>query len=89
MTYKLMDPADRLDWTHDWSDFLGAGDSIASRVWSIDPDDSPSLLSDATSATVIVSGLSAGQVYHLAEKITTAAGYIAERGLTIRCENLR
>ena len=85
--HYLQDPTDKLDYTHDWSDFLAAGDSIASRLWTIDPDDggSPSLLSNITSAAVFVEGLQAGIVYRLSEKITTANGVVAERSITIRC----
>lgn len=86
MTFKLMDPSDVLDWTHDWSAFLAGGDSISSRLWTIDPDASPSHVSDTTAAAVKVSGLAAGTVYRLSEKIVTSAGLTAERSLTIRCE---
>lgn len=84
-TLKLQDPADGLDWAHDWSDFLASGDAIASRVWTMDPDDSPSLLSNTTTATVIVTGLSWGTVYRLEEKITTDNGVVGQRSLTIIC----
>lgn len=88
MTLKIQDPSDRLDWQHDWSDFLASGDTIASRQWTIDPDNSPTLLSSATSAKVYVAGLTAGVVYRLSEKIVTAAGVEGERSLTIRCEDV-
>ena len=85
--HYLQDPTDKLDYQHDWSDFLASGDSISTRLWSIDPDDggSPSLLSNVTSAAVFVEGLQAGIVYRLSEKITTANGVVAERSITIRC----
>lgn len=88
MTYKLQDPGDTLTWTHDWTEFLAGGDSISARLWSIDPDASPSHLSNGTTAIVTVAGLQAGQVYLLTEKITTAAGVVAERSLTLRCEEM-
>jgi hypothetical protein len=86
--HYVQDPNDKLDWSHDWSDFLAAGDSIASRVWSIDPEGgSPSLIvSGGTSASVLIGNLTVGVVYRLSEKITTTNGVIAERSLTIRCE---
>ena len=84
--YFLQDPADGLDWQQDWSDFLAEGDTIASRQWTIEPDGSPTHLANATEEAVTVSGLSAGVVYRLSEKITTAAGVVAERSITIRCE---
>ena len=87
--HYTQDPNDEaVDYQHDWSDFLAAGDSISSRVWSIDPDDggSPSILSNITSAAVFVGNLDLGLVYVLSEKITTANGVIAQRSITIRCE---
>ena len=86
--FQTQDPGDTLTWSNDWTDFLASGDSISSRVWTIDPDTSPSLLSGITGATVTVAGLTAGTVYSLTEKITTANGVVAERSTTIRCEEL-
>ena len=88
MTIRLMDPSDKLSWSHDWADFLADGDSISSRTWTIDPDASPTLLSDTTLAAVVVDGLTAGVSYRLAEKIVTANGEEAERSLTIICEDV-
>lgn len=89
-TYFLVNPNDKLDWTHDWADFLGAGDTIASRVWTIYPlhQGTPvtPVLANSTTATVIVSGLLAGNVYYLSEKITTAAGLVGERSIVLRCD---
>ena len=85
--HYTQDPNDEaVDYQHDWSDFLASGDSISSRVWSIDPDASPSYLSQITSAAVFVGNLDLGVVYVLSEKITTANGVIAQRSITIRCE---
>lgn len=86
MTFKLQDPSDTLNYRHDWSDFLAEGESIASRVWSIDPDGSPSVLSNTTSESVTVSGLAKGKVYLLTEQITTSIGNVAQRSFPIRCE---
>ena len=84
--HYVQDPNDKLDWTHDWSDFLAAGDTISSRVWSIDPDQSPShIVSGGTSATAWVDNLNVGVVYRLSEKIITANGVEGERAITIRC----
>ena len=84
--HYVQDPTDKLDWSHDWTDFLTVGDSIASRLWTIDPDESPSLLSDETTASVKVDNLTLGVVYRLSEKIITANGIEADRAITIRCE---
>ena len=84
--FQVQDPSDTLTWSNDWTDFLTGGDSISSRVWTIDPDVSPTLLSGITGATVTVAGLTAGTVYSLTEKITTANGVIAERSIVIRSQ---
>ncbi len=88
MPFKLMDPSDSLAWSHDWASFLADGDSVASQLWTIDPDSSPTLLTTPTQAIVTVSGLSAGTVYRLSEKMTTGNGEVGERSLTIRCEEI-
>ena len=81
-------PGGTLTWSHDWSDFLAAGETIASRVWTIDPDESPTLLADTTAAAVTVAGLAAGTVYRLTETVTTSAGVIAPRAIVIRADPL-
>ena len=86
--FQVQDPSDTLDWSNDWTDFLADGDSISSRQWTIDPDASPTLLTNPTAAAVIVAGLTVGTIYALSEKITTANGIIGERSITIRCEQL-
>ncbi len=86
--FKTQDPTDVLDWTNDWTDFLAEGDSIASRQWTIRPDVSPSHLSADTTGTVLVSGLIAGNVYHLAEAIVTTNGITGERSIVIRSEDI-
>ena len=87
MPFKLQDPSDKLVWSHDWTKFLASGDSVSSRVWTLDPDSSPSKLTNETTANVTIDNLVAGTVYRLQEKITTANGEDAERSLTIRCED--
>lgn len=84
--YRLQDPADTLDWANDWTNFLAAGDTISAHQWTIEPEESPTLLTNPTSASVLVSGLTKGVVYILSDEITTANGIIAERSVTIRCE---
>lgn len=83
MPYLLVRPGTKLDWAHDWSDWLAEGDSIASRVWTIDPS---ATLDDETTAAVTVSGLTAGKVYVLTEAVTTAAGMIGKASITFRCD---
>ncbi len=82
----LMDPSDNLNWSNDWDDFLAVGETISSQVWTLDPDASPTLLSNTTTSAVQITGLTAGVVYRLSEKITTSASNDGERSITIRCE---
>ena len=86
-THRLMDPSDSLTWQHDWSDVLADGETIASRQWTADPDSSPSVLSSATSEAVTVARLVLGFAYRISEEITTSAGNVHERSITIRCEH--
>ena len=85
MALKIMDPSDVLTWFHDWTDFLSSGDTIASRLWTVDPDPSPSRLSNVETAVVTFSNPSWGTRYRLSERVTTANGETAERSLTIVC----
>jgi hypothetical protein len=87
MALKPQDPNSTATWQHDWSAELASGETIASRQWSIDPDSDPTLLSNATAETVTVSGLTAGVVYKLSERVVTSAGNALERGFTIRCDD--
>ncbi len=95
MAYRLIDPDEDLNYTCDWTAFVDAAgspsDTIISSEWSIDPGGSPGPeLHDETftvaTATVFVRGPILGEVYLLSNKITTAAGLVADRGITLRCE---
>ena len=99
MPYLLIDPQETLDYTFDWSAFLDAagspGDSVAQSSWTIAPQagspPAPALsgaVFTPTTATVFVSDASAGAIYQLSNRITTAQGRIAERSITLRCEQL-
>ena len=72
-----------LDYTHDWTDWLAAGDSIATHSWAISP--TGPALQNASSATVVASGFSPGVVYRLRETITTNAGLTEARDVVLRC----
>lgn len=91
MAYFLMDPSSKLDFRHDWSDWLAEGDLIATRQWSIIPMNGTSpetpILLGATSQAVVVTGLQAGKIYHLTEHITTSAALEADRTIVLRCED--
>ncbi len=80
------DPNAVLDYSINWTRWL-AGDQIAASEWIV-----PSGLTKmadpktATSATVWLSGGTAGQSYIVTNRITTAAGRTEDRSFTIRIE---
>ena len=90
-SYFLVDPSSRYSWSHSWDEFLGEGESISTRLWSISPlhkdDPTTPTLANATDDVVFVSGMRAGNIYYLKETITTNASVIAEQTITLRCDN--
>jgi hypothetical protein len=92
MAYFLCDPQATLNYSHDWSTlWLETNDSIVSRQWTITPANAgspgtPTLVGDTTDV-VFVSGLLAGTVYRLVERVTTSAGVVDERSIVLRCED--
>lgn len=67
------DPNAVLDYTIDWSDWLATGESISTSMWTITPtgltEDSET--EDLTSATIWLSGGTAGTTYTLVNRIVT------------------
>ncbi len=95
MSYLLIDPSEKLDYSCDWSDFLDEGgspsDTISSSSWAIAGGGSPApTLSgeDTTNnvTTVFVEGCELGQIYRLANRVVTGQGRTAERSHILRCE---
>ena len=91
MTFRLLDPDEKLDFTIDWSDWLDSGVQITGTpIWAIAP--LGPTLSDQTNTTtttsIFVADATLAVVYLLSCKITTDAGtaQTAERTITIRCE---
>ena len=82
-TYFLCDPQSRLNWQHDWSDWLEQGDSITSRQWLIEP--TGPTLTGATSDVVFVEDLEFGKIYRLTERIVTSHGLEDDQTIVIRC----
>jgi hypothetical protein len=78
------DPDDKLPYTMDWQDFLLEDDTIASSAWTVSGGlTKHSDSHDETTATALISGGVAGTEYTVSNKITTAAGYIAERSFIL------
>lgn len=82
-TLEIKDPEAVLDYSIDWSDWLGA-DVISSSTWTV-----PSGItkdSDSSTATVAIIWLSGGTdntSYKLTNKIVTVAGRTALRSITV------
>ncbi len=91
MTFFLIDPDEKLDYSEDWSDWLDTGVLITGTpVWSIFPT-GPTLsdqVDTTTKSTIFISGTTLGVVYSLTCKITTDATtpQTAERTVALRCE---
>lgn len=88
ITDWLKDPDAQLPWIWDWSDWLDAGETIVDSVFTVSAG--LVVVSDTnstTTATVILSGGTAGNVYSVANRITTSVGLIDERTITIRVTN--
>jgi hypothetical protein len=88
ITDWLKDPDATLDWRFDWTDWLDDGETITASVMTVSAG--LVLVSQSNSvsaATVWVSGGTTGSVYSVANRITTSAGRIDERTITIRVTN--
>ncbi len=91
MTFRLIDPDEKLDFSIDFSSWLDSGIEITGTpTWTIAPT-GPTLADQSnttTVATIFVSGATLGVVYLLSCKITTTASVAqtSERSTTLRCE---
>ena len=80
------DPDAILDYTVDWSRWLGT-DTILTSQWTVPTGlTEVSATNTPTSATVWLSGGTAGQSYPVTNRITTAGGRTEDRTITIRVE---
>jgi hypothetical protein len=81
----LKDPDAVLDWVWDWSEWLANGETITNSVFEASVGiEIQSTSNTATSATVWLAGGSPGQPYRVSNRITTTAGRIDERTITVR-----
>lgn len=88
MTIKfLKDPEAVLDYQVDWSEWLD-GDTISNSDWTVptgierDSDDR-----DSTTATIWLSGGTAGEWYSVVNRIQTAGGRTDDRTIMIKVED--
>lgn len=80
------DPDDRKDYTIDWSKWLEAGDTIASVAWVVDAGiNNDAVAHTTTTATIYLSGGTAGVSYNVTCRITTSFGLIADQSFQVRC----
>lgn len=85
----IKDPADVRDYTRDWTPWLtDREDEIASSTWTADDgitvDDSTS---DTLTATVWLSGGTAGETYTVTNRITTEGGRTLEKSINVKIED--
>lgn len=82
------DPDANLDYEYDWSGWLTpVNDTIATSVWIV-PDGLTKTdeANTTTTATVWISGGTAGTNYTVTNRITTTNGRIDDRSITLRCK---
>ena len=73
-----------LDFTFDWSTYLGGVDTIVSSAWSVPSGiTGTNQSSTATSTSIRISGGTLGKFYGLVNTITMASGQIDQRPLII------
>ena len=78
------DPDDVLDYVFDWSDWLETGETLTIAAWDV-----PTGLSNdddnigTTTATVWLSGGTAGETYTIGCTVTTSTGRVCERSCRI------
>lgn len=81
--YITKDPDATLDYTLDWSTWLGA-DTIASVAWTLPSGITLETQSNTTTtATAWISGGSAGVTYRVTCRITTAGSRIDDRSFRL------
>lgn len=75
----VKDPDSKLDYTVNWAAWLGT-DTIASSAWVVPTGlTQVSVSSTTTTATIVISGGTAGQTYMITNRITTTQGRIDDR----------
>ncbi len=85
VTDHKKDPDAVLDWVWDWNEWLDEGETIASSTFIASVGITIDSESNTTkTATVWLSGGTAGQVYQVTNRITTSSGRTDDRSITIR-----
>ncbi len=86
---RLVDPDGTEAFALDWSGWLGAA-SVETSDWEVTPE-GPTLSGDVVGegedlgkTAVLVSGVEAGRIYRLTNRITTDDGVTADKSFTLR-----
>lgn len=80
------DPDAILDYSIDWSDWLGA-DTISQSEWDVPTgitESTPAPSNTNTTTTIWLEGGSVGTAYAIRNRITTAAGRVEDQTIYIR-----
>lgn len=81
------DPQSVLDYGVDWSDWLASGETISTSAWTVPAGITKDSDTKGDTSTVIwLSGGTAGEIYTLANKITTTDSRTVERSIQIIVE---
>lgn len=81
------DPSAILDYTFDWSAFLGT-DTIATSVWTVPTGITQTAETETTTTTTVwLSGGTVDANYVVVNTITTAGGRTDQRTITILCRD--
>jgi len=84
--YFTKDPDAVLDYAIDWSRWLGS-DTIQTSTWTVPPGLTEVTSSHTTTtATIWLSGGTAGETYTVTNRIVTAGGRTDERSIYLRVE---
>lgn len=85
VTDHKKDPDATLDWVWDWNEWLDEGETISTSTFIVSVGITVSSTSNTTkTATVWLSGGTAGQVYQVTNRINTSSGRTDDRSITIR-----
>jgi hypothetical protein len=87
----VKDPADKVDFTRTWDEWLASGETISAVVWTVETGltkcVSPAESNTTTAATVWLEGGTAGERYDVACKITTNQSRVAEKTFVVAVED--
>lgn len=87
--WKAVAPESYLDYADEFADWIPAGDSIASVVWSVPAGITASAPSHTTTKAIVwLSGFVLNNTYKISCKITTTAGRIIPRVFRLVCIEL-